>query len=75
MLFLHALLFFLLGTSALATPVPITPGDSSNPSKLSRLVVKVKGAFGGAKPERLNGYWRSNTVKVREHRSFDLTLY
>lgn len=65
MLFWHTLLFFFLGTSALATPVPIN------------LLGSVQAALGvTVKAEQLHGYWVSTTaIKVREHHLFDLASY
>jgi hypothetical protein len=65
MLFLHALLFSLLGVSALAIPTPFTHAAAS-PLWAHRLAKED--------PNRLNGVWRE--IKgVSEYRPFYLTRY
>lgn len=51
MLFLHTLLFFLLGTSALGIPIPIF-------TRVKAAVNKVLGRE-PEQPDRANGYWKS----------------
>ena len=69
MLFLHALLFSLLGTSALAIPVPF--GHTSG------AVAAGSTAFGVEEllinhelKKKINGLWRSQVPEVSQHRSF-----
>ena len=66
MLFLHALLFSLLGLSALATPVPV--GAAVSAATLGA-GAEVKHLL----KKKINGLWRQ--TKVSEHRSFYLTQY
>ena len=71
MLFLRALLFSLLGTSALANPVPFT--HTAGEIGMEGAVVRDLG-LAKNDPNRLNGLWRE-IEPVSEHRSFYLTRY
>ena len=60
MLFLHAVLFSLLGMSALAIPVPFLQGLENE-------------ALNHVLKEQINGVWRSELRLVSEHLSLYLT--
>ena len=69
MLFLDALFFFLLGTSALAIPVPGW--------RQGAFLRGIQEIFNPSGPfvYRVNGVWRSDIIFVSERRSFDSTYY
>ena len=66
MLFLHALLFFLLGTFAVAIPAPGLGAVALGGDALRNI---AKG-----KPTQLAGFWYK-VDQVSEHHSFYLTWY
>ena len=77
MLFLHALLFSLLGMSALAIPVPTDHVPGTGPGGLAAAGLLTAGVADVAKhtlEKKLNGLWQEIPL-VSEHRSFYLTRY